>query len=36
MTGGSDFHGMYGKGARAVGSTVIDDDAAAALMKFKR
>ncbi len=36
MTGGSDFHGMYGKGARSVGSTVIDDDAAAALMKFKR
>ncbi|PWL81688.1 MAG: PHP domain-containing protein [Clostridia bacterium] len=36
MTGGSDFHGMYGKGARAVGSTAIDDDAAAALMKFKR
>ena len=36
MTGGSDFHGMYGKGARSVGRTVIDDDAAAALMKFKR
>lgn len=36
MTGGSDFHGMYGKGARAVGSTAVDDDAAAALMKFKR
>lgn len=36
MTGGSDFHGMYGKGARSVGSTVIDDEAAAALMKFKR
>ncbi len=36
MTGGSDFHGMYGKGARAVGSTSIEDEALAALHTYKR
>ena len=36
MTGGSDFHGMYSSGARAVGSTTIEDEALAALNSFKR
>lgn len=36
MTGGSDFHGMYGKGVRAVGSTAIEDEAVAALNAYKK
>ncbi len=36
MTGGSDFHGMYSKGTRAVGSTTIEDEAVAALNAYKR
>lgn len=36
MTGGSDFHGMYAKGTRAVGSTTIEDEALAALNAYKR
>lgn len=35
-TGGSDFHGMYSKGARAVGSTTVDDAALEALLQYKR
>lgn len=36
MTGGTDFHGMYSKGARAVGSTTVEDEALAALNTYKR
>lgn len=36
MTGGSDFHGMYGKGTRAVGSTTVENEAIAALNTYKR
>ncbi len=36
ITGGSDFHGMYGKTVRAVGSTTVEDEALAALMAYKR
>lgn len=36
VTGGSDFHGMYSKGARALGSTSVDDTLAEALMNYKR
>jgi len=35
VTGGSDFHGMYGSGARAVGSVSIEDETAEKLMNFK-
>ena len=36
ITGGSDFHGMYGRGARAVASTSVEDDALAALLAYKK
>ena len=34
-TGGSDFHGMYNRTARAVGSTSVPDDRIAALLAYK-
>ena len=34
-TGGSDFHGMYSRPARAVGSTSVPDDRIAALLAYK-
>lgn len=36
VTGGSDFHGMYGGAARAVGSVSIEDEAVEKLMNYKR
>ncbi len=36
VTGGTDFHGMYGCPARAVGSISIEDEAVEKLMNFKR
>lgn len=36
ITGGTDFHGMYSKTARAVGSVTVEDEALAALMAYKR
>lgn len=36
MTGGSDFHGMYGDGVRAVGSMSVDDELADKLLNFKK
>ncbi len=34
-TGGSDFHGMYSKTTRSLGSTSVDDSAIAALLAYK-
>lgn len=34
-TGGSDFHGMYARSARPLGSTSAPDDAVAALLAYK-
>ena len=36
MTGGSDFHGMYSRTARALGSTTIPDDCVEALLRYKQ
>ncbi len=36
VTGGSDFHGMYSSGARAVGSTSVEDELADALLSYKK
>ena len=35
-TGGTDFHGMYSRTARAIGSVAVPDEAATALMNYKR
>ena len=36
VTGGSDFHGMYSRKVRAVGSTTVPDELAEELLKYKR
>ena len=36
VTGGSDFHGMYGNGARAVGSMSVEDELADKLLSYKK
>lgn len=36
VTGGSDFHGMYNDGTRAVGSMSVEDELADKLMSFKK
>lgn len=36
VTGGSDFHGMYGNGVRAVGSMSVEDELADKLLSYKK
>lgn len=36
MTGGSDFHGMYSRTPRALGSTTVTDDCVDALLRYKQ
>ncbi len=36
MTGGSDFHGMYSRTPRPIGSTAAPDEAVAALIAYKQ
>ncbi len=36
VTGGSDFHGMYSNGARAVGSMAVEDELADKLLNYKK
>ncbi len=35
-TGGSDFHGMYSRTARPLGSTSVSDDCVSALLRYKQ
>ena len=35
-TGGSDFHGMYSRNPRSIGSTTAPDEAVAALLSYKQ
>lgn len=36
ITGGSDFHGMYNCGIRAVGSTTVEDETAEMIQKYRQ
>ena len=36
VTGGTDFHGMYGSSSRPVGSTTVEDSVLDALQNYKR